>query len=363
MIITRQLKVILSILLLVSFEALALDISNGTVVGRHIFGLSHDYQGDPLMREMDPVIYNSNSAPHILVKDDMSFQVNVFNENIGAIYITSLNRKNSKPVDTSLIKASNVQGISYPAFSTKSSWGTVLFSESVNVDGAKPNEFVNEYKPYFKNNSDMVKPYNYGWVGEVILLDKHANAKVIKNYAVGRVMADQIIAMPDDKTYYLLDSSKGGRLYAFISDQPQSLAKGNLYAVDLQKGSLKYKKLGNIPALKMKFKLRKAKYSSFLESKKPESKVCSPGYKYIFTVYGDECLKVKKKNRKYVGQFEPVRASALLGVSDWAKTIKNIKYDTRKAQLELVKRDGSSMHISISKETQFNSKFIAELIQ
>ena len=284
------------ILLLIAGQTFAQSINSGKVIGRHIYGLAHDYQGDPVLINDRPLIYKESSFEQVLKVADKSFMISGFNDAIGSVYITRMDNSASKQLDTVDLNLASVDGFSQPTDASLTNWNSLLLTESGLIDAAKPDAFIDAFKPYYKGKANLINPYNYGWVSEVILLDSQGKAKAIKNYALGRMFAQQVIAMPDGKTIYTLDRS--GNLYLFVADQVNSLAKGQLYAVSRQQDRIKYDLLGNSAALKVKFKLKKATFNSIFQTTVVKNKRCNKKYTYVNTIYGEECLKLNKKFKK-----------------------------------------------------------------
>ena len=345
-------------------------LNGGDIVGRHIYGLATDYHGDPLLIEDKPLIYDKSDFQAMINIDKALFMVSGFNQQIGGVYVTEVNPKNSQFIDTVALKGDKVGGFSFPTGGFKTSWNTMLMSENGRIDAAKPKKFIDSFRPYFKGKNGLVNPYKYGWVSEVIVLDAQGQAKAIKNYALGRMFANQVLVMPDNKTLYMLDGL--GNLYLFVANQEKSLAKGNLYAIDRENGQVNYTLLGKPAALKVKFKLKKASFKSIFKTAVPDISAsnknrCEKRFKYINTIYGEECLQVKKKYKKYAAFFEPVRVMAMKGISSFTAENSRMKFNSDKNEMtftvfkETVKNlsEGQAeIRLALGNNANINSKYV-----
>jgi len=358
-----NLNIVLIGLVLSLISSHVFAVNAGEVVGRHIFGLARDYQGDPMIIDSGPLIYKKSSSNESITINDNHFSVSIFDHDVGSIYISELSEDRKQYIDTYLLDISAVNGVSKATGAIKTSWNSVLFSENIMPDANASDQFVENYKAYFKNNKDLVNPYNYGWINELVILNKDGQAKVIKNYAMGRLSASKVIAMPDEKTFYILDSENSGNIYLFISSKKGSLSKGTLYALVNINGDFTYLNLGKSPALKMKFKLRKADFTTFFDQQPVQGNRCVSPYALIETVYGEECLRIRPKAKKYAGQFEPARVTALLGGKPAISNIIDIGFDAIKSHLILISRDKSSQAIALERNEIMKSNYIAKVTQ
>ncbi|MEA3512449.1 MAG: hypothetical protein U9R37_02510, partial [Campylobacterota bacterium] len=304
------------------------EAKGGDVIGRNIFGLLTDFKHDPII-EIDKaiIIQNSSSNGMLSLKDTededrvQDFLISSFyeeNSGIGTIYITKTKLENNqiKAIDTQPVDLGLVDGIYKPSNGFKTSWNTYLFSQNGLIDSKNSKEFINNYKKYFKNKSNKVNPYKYGWGFETIILNTKGDAKVINHYSLGRTFASNILVMPDNKTVYTYDKQNSKNLYLFVANTANDFSKGNLYVAKKQESSISWVKLGKNSALRLKMKMKKdIEFKDIFKSKKPKDDSCVRGYSFTDTVYGKECLKVNKKFKKYAGTFEPVRYAAIKGVN------------------------------------------------
>ncbi|MDH3326488.1 MAG: hypothetical protein OEM38_07215 [Gammaproteobacteria bacterium] len=360
----------LLLLLTCSITVDAQELVSGSVIGRHIFGLATDYQGDPVLIKDSPAIYKRSLFDEKISIENHSIMVSVLNESnknndsIAGVYITQLEPKTNRPLDTVALDLSTIGGLSSPGGFTRTKWNSILVTESGIFNSVHPSEFIDIFKPYYKGKSKLVNPYNYGWVSEIIALSSQGQgkAKAIKNYAVGRLFANQVILMPDGKTIYLLD--KIGNLYLFISEQANSLVKGELYVINRQQGQIKHTSLGKTSALKVKFKLKKITFDSLFQASKPINQGCSKKFKYIKTIYGEECLKLKPRNKKYTAVFEPIRSMALQGISSFTTENSRMEFNAENNQLIIEHTDKTKIYLDFdpkqdqNQNHKLNSQFI-----
>lgn len=331
-------------------------IQTGDVVGKHIFGLGRDVKGDPLLVGSDPVIYSKSTGTEYLNVGESEFRVDVFDEAIANVYISDIDKASKLIVDTKSLPLGPIGGVHGISYLSKSSWNTLLFSESRHVNSASPGDFEAMFKPYFKGNVELVKPYQYGWLNEVIVLNSKGDAKAIKTFAAGRLFASSFAMMPDNKTVYFHDQVSG-HLYVFIAEDANSLAKGVLYVVS-NGGTRSLIELGKSSALKMKFKLKKASFGKFFKELEVVEGGCSSGFTFISTVFGEECLKAQKKNRKYLGQFEPIRMAAIKGVKPVLPQTALIKLDRNKNEIIVVDNDRQEKRYLLEKDEAYGSDFV-----
>jgi len=355
-----SINILFFILLLLANQAVAAGIAGGEVVGRQIYGLAVDYQGDPLLESDRPVIYPHSDSDEVISVEDKRFLVSIFKHTVGGVYITTINTETQKYLDTSALDVANIEGLSSPTGSISTAWNSLLLTEGALIDAARPQSFIEAYKSYYKEKANLVKPYNYGWVSEVIVLNAQGEAKVIKNFAMGRVFSDQLLAMPDGRTFYMLDSEQSGNLYLFIAEKKYSLAKGALYVVNREQGELVPLLLGETSAIKIKFRLNKINYSTIFEVAEPNQQRCESGFKYINSVYGEECLKLKSKNKKYAGIFEPIRSAALKGVNSFSSDVNGMAFDAQSTKIIFSKNDGSKISFSVGDHPQLDSQYIIQ---
>jgi hypothetical protein len=341
----------------------AFAVQTGEVVGKHIFGLSRDYQGDPIIINDDPLIYKKAESRKKVTIEESVFEVSLFDNVIGGIYLTKFANNSDNYLDTRALDLSQTHGVSQPVAPIVTNWGSVLFSEERLVDTADHYQFVDNYKAYYKNDESMVNPYNYGWINELVIFDSVDNYKVIKNYAMGRVSASKIIVMPDNRTFYLLDTNHSGNVYIFVADKEKTMTRGALYVMSVKNGRVEYLKLGEGSSLKMKFRLKQVKFEDVFSYSEPSNAQCPSGFSFISTVFGEECLKVNSRYKKYAGKLEPIRVSALSGVSTFTEAIRSISLD-EKSNKVIFKTDNRGEYTSsLTHNSSMNSDYIAEVLK
>lgn len=348
-----------SILLALSTNLPALDKPQaGDIVGRHLFGLAANVNGDPLLVDERPLIYAGSQFDLPLNAYGISALISGFGDTIGAIYVTSIDKETQRSIDTVALPLGELGGISKPRGGVVSPWNTVLFGEAAYIDAAEPQEFIDRFKPYFNGKDERVHPYHYGWVDEAIVLNQKGDAKLIKNYALGRVSASQLEMMPDGKTLYLFDQDNHGLLYLFVSDAEGSLVKGSLYGITLEGDKLHYEALGNTSALKMKFKLKRIAFKDLFDSLPPQEGSCAAAYTLVKTPFSDECLKPVKKNRRYAGLFEPSRTLALKLQGGEPSRFSKVTFTPGK--VELTTRAGDTLHYPLTANESLGSQYIIQ---
>ncbi|MGD8569614.1 MAG: hypothetical protein PVJ39_16125 [Gammaproteobacteria bacterium] len=350
--------ILLLMLLSGGLGANAQELKSGTVVGRHIFGLARNASGKPLMIGDQPLVYRKTIADIPVVKGNSHFVFSVFKHDIGSIYLTRMDADNLKYIDTVAIDMSSAGGVTKPDSGVVTPWGTLLLNENRLIDAANPKEFVEAYSPYFARNTKMVEPYNYGWNMEAVLLNEAGDAKLIKNYALGRLFASQVLIMPDKRSIYLYDGSYSRNLYLFVADADSSLVKGSLYVVQRIGKKYQYLKLGKSSALKMKFRLKRATFSNMFDAKKPKKHGCDAGFSHLQTVFGEECLKERKRARKYAGIFEPIRVSAIRGVTPVVSGADRMRYDEKSNTIVFSASSKIVAKLALGADGDINSNFV-----
>jgi hypothetical protein len=323
----------------------AQELVSGHVIGRHIFGLATDVSGDPLLIDDIPLIYGASYFDQTLSFDDNAFVVSGFGDTLGGLYITRYDVKSKRYVDTVSFSLAAVEGLSRPRGGIITPWNTVLFGEALLVDGANPQGFIDGFKAFYKGKAELVNPYHNGWITEAIILDEQGSGKIkiIKNYAVGRVFASQLFMMPDNKTLYLFDRDNAGLMYLYIAEKANSLTKGTLFGISLDNGKLVYDLLGRSSALKVKFKLKKLDFDKLFEVAPVDGGDCPEKFVHVNNYYGEECLQVKKKNRKYAGLFDPIRMLSIKRKGRRLTKFAKVVFGQKRSGVELTGEGGLSM--------------------
>jgi len=330
----------------------------GTVVGRNIFGLATDVSKAPLLIFEKALIYDNTSFEQHISKGKSSFIVSGFDDALGGLYLSRYDADNERLLDTESFELSGVDGLSKPTGGIVTGWGSVLFSESQLADASRPLGFIDDFKPFYKGEAELVKPYRYGWVAEAIILTEMGDAKVIKNYSIGRVSASRLQLMPDNRSLYLHDAENTGALYLYVAKDANTLADGTLYGVTYDDGQVAYTELGSASALKMKFKLKKMRFDSLFDKESVSKNACKAGFTLTSTVYGDECLKLNKRNQRYAGLFEPVRTMAMLRKGRAANRFDEVVFDGDKGVVSLQVDGGPSLRVVSGNDEEIGSSYV-----
>lgn len=344
----------------------SLNIKGGDVIGKNIYGVINDHKSLPIVLDKTALLpENSLYSGFINIKtqdEEQEFILSSFasKEGIGALYLTKtkLVEDTITAIDTNPIDLSSIGGVYQPTTGYKTPWNTYLFTQDRLVDGNDDKEFIQEFSPYFQNKNNLVDSYKYGWAFETIVLDTKGDAKVINHFALGRTFASDLVLMPDNKTLYLFDGKYTKNLYMFISDKPEDFISGTLYVADNKNGSIKWVELAKQNSLKVKLKLRRdLKFKSLYKSHKPKNGTCKNKYTLTKSIYGQECLSVSKRSKKYVGVFEPIREAARLGVDSNFKDITSIDYENDSKMLVL-KKNGSIVTRFSANNKALNSQYL-----
>lgn len=112
-------------------------------------------------------------------------------------------------------------------------WGTILTSEEIEPANNRVlhPQIVDPLHPLMVRDTSEVMGWrrwmNYGWMVEVDPLKREVLGK---RYAMGRFMHEGNFAMPDEKTFYMLDDEGPGAFFKFVADTVRNLRSGQLYA-------------------------------------------------------------------------------------------------------------------------------------
>ena len=346
--------------LLATISANGQELSTGSVVGRHIYGLARDVNGDPLLLNETPLIYDSTGFEQRLPVGDKLFIVSGLGDTLGGLYLTQYDVKTRRYIDTLSFDLTQVDGLTRPRGGIKTPWNSVLLGESEIIDSAIPQTFVDQYKYFYKGQADLVNAYHYGWPTEAIILDEDGASKIIKDYAVGRVFASEIYLMPDGKTLYLFDGDNTGLLYLFVADKINSLSSGTLYSVSIDSGKAVYKFLGHSSALRMKLKMKKIEFDKLFDKAPVENNSCADKFIYVNTIFGEECLKTNTKNKRYAGLFEPVRMTAIQRVGQPLTVFSEVELMPENKQITLTIKNGSKRNYRLGQNTGMGSNYVIQ---
>ena len=345
----------IAVLLLSGGNLWAGDRVPGNVIGRHIFAIAMDADDEPLMIDGRVHIFPQVEFDKAIEIEDGSYVISGFGGVIGGLYLTRCEKHGKRCVDTSAFHLGEVAGLTRPRGGVATPWRSVLFGETEVVDGRSPQKFAGQFAGFYKGNADLVKPYNYGWLTEAVVLDAKGDAKLIKNYAVGRVFASELFLMPDGRTLYLFDRDNHGLLYLFIADEAENLSSGTLYGVSIDNGEVVYDSLGNASALKMKFKLNRIGFDELYDTAQGVAGTCPVSFVHV-TVAGDECLKLKSRNRAYAGLFEPARTLAVTRGDRPLTRFDRVQFE--KGSATLVAKSGAVLRYVLGQSDDLQSLYL-----
>lgn len=107
-------------------------------------------------------------------------------------------------------------------------WGTILTSEEIEPT---PGSLCKSATDCMVRDSASAGGWarwkNYGWMVEV---DPYSRRAIGKRYAMGRMMHEGALCLPDNRTVYLMDDAAPGAFFKFVADRPKDLSEGTLYA-------------------------------------------------------------------------------------------------------------------------------------
>ncbi|EAT11180.1 DUF839 domain-containing protein [Bermanella marisrubri] len=141
------------------------------------------------------------------------------------------------------IDFSNVNGTMINCFGTLSPWNTPLTSEE-NYEAENTANWNNaNYENGYPSYSDVQNiqtylggtypnPYDYGYIVEVTEATT-ASPVPVKHFTTGRSAHENPVIMPDNMTVYLTDDGSDKAFYKLVTDNPNDLSSGTLYAAKL----------------------------------------------------------------------------------------------------------------------------------
>jgi uncharacterized protein len=139
------------------------------------------------------------------------------------------------PVKLENVDFSAVDGLWIPCNGSTTPWMTHLGSEEYEPDARHfenvPLEVMNLYFGTLGKTAPQggANPYHYGHLVEVAVT-ADGKTKVTKHYAMGRLSFELGDVMPDRRTVYLGDDGDDVIRAMFVSDKPEDLSAGTLYA-------------------------------------------------------------------------------------------------------------------------------------
>lgn len=129
------------------------------------------------------------------------------------------------------IDFSSVGGTLANCLGTTTPWGTILTSEEIEPASARTLHGRDSLAQLMVRDTANIggRPrwMNYGWMVEV---DPIKREVLGKRHAMGRFMHEGAFAMPDERTFYLLDDEAPGAFFKFVADTARNLNSGQLYA-------------------------------------------------------------------------------------------------------------------------------------
>lgn len=353
---------------IITLSASSFNMNGGDVIGKNIYGVINDVKGNPIQIDGKAVIIKDNSYSGFLnIKNkeeelEQDFLVSSFTSpsGIGSLYVTKtkMDEKGIQSIDTAPIDLSSLGGVYSPSKGYKTQWNTYLFTQDKLIDSKDDKKFIQDFKPYFGHKSKLVNSYKYGWGFETVVLNTKGESKAINNFAMGRTFANDLVVMPDNKTVYIYDGKFSKNLYLFVAQKAQDFIKGNLFVAKYDGEKIKWEKLSKNSSLKIKLKMKRGvAFKNIYKSKKVKKGKCAKKYTYISTVYGQECLRVNKRFKKYAGVFEPIRATAMLGVKPFLVDTSSMSYE-KDSNMLVFKNGDSIIHRYQTNNKDLESEFI-----
>lgn len=332
------------------------------------FGLLKDMNDKPIKFEdgSDYICNGTNSGEgagldfsSIIQKNNKLYMVNQFECAIGAMYMFELEQNISMGALTP--KKDTLQFISQKSefggyvhcagFPTP--WHSHIGSEEYEVDARLVDErvgangflpkmdgdelYYNETAKFFGGDATKTNPYYYGWIPEV-KIKSDGTPNYTKHYAMGRFSHEVSYVMPDKKTVYMSDDGTNVGLFMFVADREEDLSAGTLYVAKVKQLSAKdggdfnvsWIDLGHATDAKIRaIVATQPKFSEFFETVKPNTdNRCPTEFTSVNTVFGHECLKLKKDaNETVVSRVESRRYAALKGATTEFRKEEGIAYN------------------------------------
>jgi secreted PhoX family phosphatase len=342
-------------------------LRSGEVKGKETFGLLLDQKGQP--------VKNKDSSVHVSVDNDFSsllpvgnklFMVSHFESRPGAMYLTELNQEKDSgkltAVSTENIDFSSYGGLWVPCAGSVTPWNSHLGSEEYPnnarlTEAATSMDNIEDYDkpmaryfgvdPYAKETTvddfrKVFKPYRYGYPVEVTVTET-GDAKVTKQFAMGRVAVELAKVMPDMRTAYISDDGTNVGLFMFVADQPMDLSSGTLYAAQWNQvhgrsggyADLSWINLGHADNAAIQKSIESGvTFSDIFTAVDPESNgSCKEDFTSISTTDGHECLQVNKGMEKLASRVETRRYAAMKGATTEFRKEEGITFDSTSSTL------------------------------
>ncbi len=309
---------------------------SGDKIGSGVFGEIQDMDGKPLK------VSDANDFSSLHDIDGQKFMITHFETVPASMYLTKLKQtKEGKliPTDTKNIDFSSVGGLWVPCAGSVSPWGTHLGSEEYEPDAS----LITTAEPmteYFKGDNSKVKPYNYGWIPEVKILNKEGDTEVSKHYSMGRFSHELAYVMPDNKTVYMSDDGTNVSLFMYVAQQEKDLSKGTLYVAKYHQvgevGELSWIDLGYATDKEIKKSIdNNITFNDIFNKQDPVNGKCNKDFSSINTTFGHECLQVKKGMAKLASRLESRRYGAMMGGTSEFRKLEGITYNSNDHELYL----------------------------
>ena len=317
------------------------------------FGLLKDMHDKPIRFEdgSDYLCNGTNSGQgagldfsSMLQKNGKLYMVNQFECAIGAMYLFELEQNLStgalRPKKDTLqfvSQKSEFGGFVHCA-GMVTPWNSHLGSEEYEADAKTfvTNAYHKETAKFFGGDINKSNPYYYGWVPEV-KINTDGTPAYTKHYAMGRFSHEVSYVMPDNKTVYMSDDGTNVGLFRFVADKAEDLSAGTLYVAKVKQISAKdggaftlsWIDLGHATDAEIRRAVaKKPKFSDFFETANAKENTCPLGFSSINTLYGHECLKLKKGvDEKVVSRVESRRYAGLKGGTTEFRKEEGITYN------------------------------------
>lgn len=127
------------------------------------------------------------------------------------------------------INFDSVGGTLHNSLGVLTPWGTILSSEEIeprslqSSNGSGTEVAIRDTSDYLGEK----RWKNFGWMVEI---DPFKQKVLGKRKAMGRFMHEGNCAMPDGRTFYMMDDESPAAFFKFVADTAQNLNSGQLYA-------------------------------------------------------------------------------------------------------------------------------------
>lgn len=131
-----------------------------------------------------------------------------------------------KVTDSKRISFDSVGGTWNNCAGNVTPWGTILSGEEYPPERDDKNFIEARQKAKQMGIAYSDDPLNFGWVVEI----NPNTGEVKKHRSLGRLSHEGAIVLPDGKTAFTTDDTRGGILAKFVADKAGDLSSGTLYA-------------------------------------------------------------------------------------------------------------------------------------